>query len=783
MDLYQQPSQELLSKILDAAADAIIAIDENRKILLFNQSAERLFGYRADEVLGQPLDLLLPPDVAAAHLQHIRQFALSDIPSRPMTERVSALGWRKDGSKFPVEINLSKLTHRGQTVLIAVAREITARQDAQQALIESEERYRSIVTAMSEGVVMQDAAGRIIACNDSAERILGLTRDQMMGLTSLDPRWQAVHEDGSPSTGDEHPIVITRQTGQPQYNVVLGVHRADGGLAWVSVNTQPLYRPGEHQPYAVVASFTDITAQRQAALDLSESEARYRALFENSIDGVLLTGPDGSIFAANPAACHLLGRTEEEICRAGREGVVDQSDPRLPILLEERTRTGKFRGELTLVCKDGTRFPAEASSAVFVDRNGNLRTSMVIRDITERKQTYQLLEQRVAERTRELAALLEVSRNVVSVLELKPLLRVILTQLRTVLDFTGAGIAVLEDGQLRMLAYEGLGPGEKMLEVLIPLDQDSGYRRVILERKPVIIPDIWGDSPWITDVRKGWDDEAMALVAHAHSWLGVPLISNGELMGVLRVDHVDPNRFTEDDARLVMAFADQASMAIENAWLHEQAQRVAALEERQRLARELHDSVSQAMYGIVLGTKTAQALLTRSPADAAEPLAYVQSLAESSFAEMRALIFELRPDSLESEGLVAALTRQVEIVRARHGIAIHAELCEEPALPLDRKEALYRIAQEALTNVTKYAHAQNVTLRMTQPADVIILEVSDDGIGFDVLGPTPGHLGLRTMRERAQRARGTFCIESTRGKGTRIEVRMPTGEPGFKNGS
>ena len=175
MDLYQQPSQALLSKILDAAADAIIAIDENRKILLFSQSAERLFGYRADEVLGQPLDLLLPPDVAAAHLQHIRQFVLSDTSSRPMTDRVSALGWRRDGSKFPVEINISKLTHRGRTVLVAVAREITARQDAEQALIESEERYRSIVAAMSEGVVMQDAVGRIIACNDSAERILGLT--------------------------------------------------------------------------------------------------------------------------------------------------------------------------------------------------------------------------------------------------------------------------------------------------------------------------------------------------------------------------------------------------------------------------------------------------------------------------------------------------------------------------------------------------------------------------------------------------------------------------------
>ena len=356
MDPNEQISQPLLSKILDAA-DAIIVIDENCKILLFSQSAERLFGYRSDEVLGQSLDLLLPSDVAAAHPQYIRDFILSDIPSRPMTNRLSALGCRKDGSKFPLEINISKFTHHDRTVLVATAREISARQDAERALVDSEERYRSIVTAMSEGVVLQDADGRIIACNESTERILGLSRDQIMGLTSFDPRWQAIHEDGSPTTGHDHPIVVTRRTGQTQSNVVFGVHRPDGTLVWVSVNTQPLYHPGERLPYAVVATFADITDQKRAELALRESEARYRALFENSIDGVLLTAPDGRVFAANPEACRMLGRTEEEICAVGRAGVVDQSDPRLPVVLDERLRTGKFRNELTLVRKDGSALP------------------------------------------------------------------------------------------------------------------------------------------------------------------------------------------------------------------------------------------------------------------------------------------------------------------------------------------------------------------------------------------------------------------------------------------
>ena len=775
-DLYAQMRQALLSEILDVTADAIIAIDEKQTILLFSQGAERTFGYRAEEVLGRSLELLLPSHRSVTHGDKVRQFASSDVTSRLMTDQSAIGGRRKDGTEFPAEASIARVTVQDQTILVAFLRDITQRQRAEQALAESEERYRSIVTAISEGIVLQDAEGHIIACNESAERILGLAREQMMGLTSLDPRWHAVHEDGTPTTGDDHPIVITRRTGQPQTNVIMGVYRADGTLVWVSVNTQPLYRPDEPLPYAVVASFTDITNQRRSELALRESEARYRALFENSIDGVLLTAPDGRIFAANPEACRMLGRTEEEICRAGRKGVVDSADPRLPSVLEERARTSRFRGELNMVRKDGTSFPAEVSSGLFADMDGNPRTSMVIRDITERKLAYQSLEQRVAERTRELAALLEVSRCVAAMPDLKPLLSVVLTQLRTVLDFSGAAIAVLEDGQLTILAYDGPLPPEKMLQTSIPLDRDSGYRRVVLERKPAIIADIWGDSPSMTRIREEWDEEAMTLVSHSHSWLGVPLITSGNLVGVLRVDHIQPNRFTEDDARLVMAFADQAAVAIENAWLHKQAQLVARLEERQRLARELHDSVSQALYGIVLGAKTAQAMLTRSPDDAAEPLEYVLSLAESSFAEMRALIFELRPDSMETEGLVAALTKQAELLRARHGIEVHAELCEEPALPLDQKEALHRIAQEALNNVAKYARAQNVTLRMTQTPDSIILEVSDDGTGFDVMAPTPGHLGLRTMRERAQQARGMFRIESTLGKGTRIEVRIPTGK-------
>ena len=769
----QRIRQVLLSRILDIAADAIIAIDQNQRILFFSQEAEHTFGYDAAEVIGQTLELLLPSRVAATHIQNVHQFASTDVPSRPMTDRLQATGLRKDGSEFPVEVSIAKLMDEGEMILVAILRDISRRRHAEEALAESEERYRSIIAAMSEGIVMQDAHGRIITCNESAERMLGLSLDQMMGLTSFDPRWHAVHEDGSPTTGADHPMVVTRRTGEPQRNVVMGVHRADGTLVWMSVNTQPLFRPGENTPYSVVASFSDITDQKQWELALLESEARYRSLFENSIDGILLTAPTGDILAANPEACRLLGRTEAEICRAGRAGVVDQADPRLSAVIEERSRTGKFRGEITLVRGDGTRFPAEVSSAVFKDRQGNLRTSMIFRDITERIQVYNLLEQQVAERTCELEALLEVGRDVASTLTLDPLLSTILAQLKTVVDYAGAGIAILTNGVLEMVEYTGPIPRHKMVGIRIGLDRDTGYQRVVHGKEPVVIDDLWADASWLQAAWIGQDEEMIEYLRSLHSWLGVPLIAKGNLIGLLRIDHFKPAHFSQHHAQQALAFANHAAIAIENARLYEQAQWAATIEERQRLSRELHDSVSQALYGIVLGARTAATLVGRDPQAAANPIQYVLSLAETALAEMRALIFELRPDSLETEGLIAALSRHLDLMSARHGLMLDVALGEEPALPLNVKEALYRIAQEAMSNVTKHAHAQHVRLRLRSEPDGVTLDISDDGRGFDPLKPTVGHMGLQSMRERAERLKGTCLIQSSPGQGSTVRVHIP----------
>lgn len=211
--------------------------------------------------------------------------------------------------------------------------------------------------------------------------------------------------------------------------------------------------------------------------------------------------------------------------------------------------------------------------------------------------------------------------------------------------------------------------------------------------------------------------------------------------------------------------------------LYEQAQELAALQERQRLARELHDSVSQVLYSMSLGAHTVlDALKNQEYEQAQSSTEYVIRLAEAGLTEMRALIFELRPESLEIEGLVAALNRQVAVLRARHKLAVEFDLEQEPDLPLEKKEALYRIAQEALHNIIKHARASRVVLGLTIQAGEISLTVRDNGRGFDPSEVFPGHLGLSSMRERALKVGGTLVIESSPGQETTICVRIPLSE-------
>ncbi|WP_440947664.1 PAS domain S-box protein [Methanosarcina sp. T3] len=248
----------------------------------------------------------------------------------------------------------------------------------------SEKLYRMIFDHSVDGIILTDPGddGKILSANPAACRMLGWTEEELVGkecdvISDLqEPMLSAL--------SDEH-------THSGSARAQLTYRRKDGTTFLGEVSTT-FFTDSNGEP-RTVAIIRDITDRKQAAEALLESENRYKAIFDNSLDGIFVTVPDGTILAANPAACQMFGMTEEELIRAGRNGTVDTSDPRLKSVLDERARTGRFRGELNHRRKDGTIFPSEISSALFKDKNGLTKVVMVIRDISERKKAENTLRE------------------------------------------------------------------------------------------------------------------------------------------------------------------------------------------------------------------------------------------------------------------------------------------------------------------------------------------------------------------------------------------------------
>jgi signal transduction histidine kinase len=393
------------------------------------------------------------------------------------------------------------------------------------------------------------------------------------------------------------------------------------------------------------------------------------------------------------------------------------------------------------------------------------------------QRSYEQLEKRVAERTRELSSLLEISHTVASTLQLKPLLGLILDQLKLVIDYTGSSILTVEGEDLVFLDNRNPVQQEPLMQLRFPIKNLGLIWENMRSHESIIVHDILEETPLAQAVRVAMGDLRETTFKYVRAWMAVPLILRDQVIGMLVLTSSEVHTFTERHATLALAIANQAAIAIENARLYSQAQELAAVEERQKLARELHDSVSQALYGIALGLHTARIQVDRDPLELPGWLDYLLSLAEGAQAEMRALIFELRPESLEREGLVAALARQGAALQARHDIIVLTDLCEEPCLSLKAKQDLYRIAQEALQNTVKHARASKVDLVLRRTVKTVILEVGDDGVGFDPMGSFPGHLGLRSMQERVSYLGGRLQIESAPGQGTHMHAQVPLEKP------
>ena len=278
------------------------------------------------------------------------------------------------------------------------------------------------------------------------------------------------------------------------------------------------------------------------------------------------------------------------------------------------------------------------------------------------------------------------------------------------------------------------------------------------------------------DPRFGWWPSAHPVL---EAFLGVPIVSGGEILGALYLAN-KTGGFTDADEELLGVLAAHAAIALTHARLYARNRELTIAEERARIAHDLHDAVAQRLFGLRLTVQAAELLLDRDREAARERLAEVSTLAREAAEELHAAVLELRPARLEEDGLPWVLRKQVQILDRAYGGAagprVHYTQDDPPVLPPAQQTVVLRVAQEALHNAVRHAHARTIRVSLARHgADGAVLEVTDDGAGFDVaaVSRAGGSLGLRSVRERACSVRGTATVRSTVGAGTVVRLEVP----------
>ena len=362
--------------------------------------------------------------------------------------------------------------------------------------------------------------------------------------------------------------------------------------------------------------------------------------------------------------------------------------------------------------------------------------------------------------------LTEVSQQITSILEINDLLTRIVRLIQQTFDYYHVGIGLIEEDEVVYRVGAGTlwdDPEFQFKPAQLKVGSEGITGWVAHTGQVAFVPDVMQDPRYV------WMQGSLT-----RSELTVPITVKGQTIGVLDAQSEQLNGFDQTDVEMLQALANQAGIAIENVRLHEQAKHVAVLEERQRLARDLHDSVTQSLYGVNLYAEAAAGHLALGQLDQArQHLDDIQKTAQESLNEIRLLIYELRPPILEQEGLVVALQNRLYSVESRAELKSNFESNLEERLPLVMEEGLYRIAQEALNNTLKHAHAKNIEVSILRDNGTLTMEISDDGEGFDpATACQEGCLGIFSMQERASVQDWDLSLESSPGAGTRIRVEV-----------
>lgn len=778
--LKAEAALDAITQVLERVTDGFVALDKNWNYTYLNQKAAQLLNRQS------PADLLGKnyweeyPEAAGTPFAQAYQRAMEEQVTIVLEDYYAPWDRWFENRIYPSPDGIS-----------IFFTEITERKRMEEKLRESEARLNYLFAVNPAIVYALDPENFSPTwISPNVTEITGYTPEE-----ARQPGWWAEHvhpEDWEDAKKAQERLMVEDRVAH-EYRF----QKKDGTYIWVRDELR-LLRDEQGKPTEIVGSWMNITDRKEAEIALAKSEQRYRSVVENTGTAMIIINEDNSIAFANQQCTATTGYSPEELQGTDWRNYVLADDlPMMENYFRLRFRDpdkAPNRYEIRLIHADGSI----RNALLTVGTIPSTRQVVVsILDITERKRA----EEERAHSHRLLLALSQAAQAVQRAHSTQQVYEAVGSELAK-LGYNATMLTLTDDGTHLTVAHTTFAPSQvRAVEKLIglsaqnlrlPLVEGGVLHRVLKKREAVFA------GFKVERVAESLPSSLRPLAGRLAALLGLkrgivaPLVVGGEPHGLLVVTGTD---LSEADVPAISTFANQAAIALENAQLlsslTEQREQLRALgarlaeiaeEERRRLARELHDRVGQNLTALSVNIGVARSLLPPETAPQVIPrLDDSIALLEETAERIRDVMGELRPPTLDEYGLLATLRWYCQRFRERTGLAVTVQGEETmPRLPSAVETALFRIAQEALTNVARHAQASRVTVSLEPVDGGARLTIADDGVGFDPAAPRrpgePPSWGLLTMRERAEAVGGRLKVESAPGKGTQVVVEVVKGE-------
>lgn len=689
--------------------------------------------------------------------------------AREDEEEAAASFMRRGAHDYVLEGHLHRLVSAVDRALRAVE-DRRLRREVETALRRADERFLELVENANDVVFTTDLSGTFTSLNKAGEQISGYTREevcmmnmaQILAPESLILARQMIQQ----KLIDNRPTVYQ-----------LDIIARDGHRVPLEASTRLILHDGH--PVAIQGIARDITERKRAAEALRESEERYRGLFEKASDIVYTHDLFGLFTSVNQAAENVTGYAREEILQLSIADIVapEHLEQARLMIQHKLFDRGTTTYELDILSRDGVRRRLEINSQL-IHRGGRpVGVQGIARDVTERRRA----EEALRARERQQAAVAELGQAALATTEPERVFHDAARCIVTTLEIEYCALLEFLPAENVLVSRSGSGWRSGLREATVGAGRESPSGYALYLDEPLIVEDLLADTRFaIPDI----------LVEHGvRSAMSVKVHGPDRPFGVLSAYSTARRHFTQDDVHFLQSVANVLGAAIDRTRLEEErtrhnkelATRVlqAQEEERKRIARELHDETAQSLSMLLTHLDLLEPYVSQDHVELRAGFDRVAELARRTLDETRALSHDLRPTILDDAGLSAALHWLGEEYEETFGISVHVRNGFQPrdALPPEMEVALFRIAQEALTNSCKHAAASMATISLDMEDRDIHLTIEDDGKGFDprqVPKPTrEGRLGLYGMHERATLLGGSLEILPAPTGGTRVEVTIP----------